>query len=294
MRYYAVANGRCTGIYTDPQEYLQQIHQYKNACAKSFSRLEDAERFMAAHKRFPSSFSHIKKALSLGEGPYCYVDFEYTCRNERPKECKNHGVELLSVGAVIRNASDQTVGQYYSLIRPLNNRTLSDYCKALTGLRQEEIDAARDSIAVLREFFAYCQSLGVTDYLNFGCMDRAALTFDLEDKPADDILREQITRLKDVQECLDRQLLPPSLPMHLSLSDLKIIFGLPKDVAHNALADALDLADILSIFAQGGKDVAILRTVIAKRRKKFILSMTPRPAAPSTGQSDTANIPDSS
>ena len=125
-------------------------------------------------------------------------------------------------------------------------------------------------------------------------MDRAALTFDLEDKPADDILREQITRLKDVQECLDRQLLPPSLPMHLSLSDLKIIFGLPKDVAHNALADALDLADILSIFAQGGKDVAILRTVIAKRRKKFILSMTPRPAAPSTGQSDTANTPDSS
>ncbi|MFR3484574.1 MAG: viroplasmin family protein, partial [Clostridia bacterium] len=160
LRYYAVANGRCTGIYTDPQEYLQQIHQYKNACAKSFSCLEDAERFMAAHRRFPSSFSQLKKALSLGEGPYCYVDFEYTCRNEKPKECKNHGVELLSVGAVIRNASDQTVGQYYSLIRPLNNRILSEYCKELTGLCQEEIDAARNSIPVLKEFFAYCQSLG--------------------------------------------------------------------------------------------------------------------------------------
>ena len=293
MRYYAVANGRCTGIYTDPQEYRQQIHQYKNACSKSFARLEDAERFLAARMRFPSTFDHLKKALSLGDGPYCYVDFEYTCRNDRPKECKNHGVELLSVGAVIRSAEDQTIGQYYSLIRPANNRILSEYCKELTGLCQVEIDSARDSITVLHEFFTYCQSLHVTDYMNFGCMDRAALSFDLEDKPADGTLRDQITWLKDVQECLDRQLLPPTLPMHLSLSDLKAIFGLPREVSHNALADALDLADILSVYGQGGWDEPVLRSVIAKRRKKFILSTTPPSSAPSAGRPGTADSPDS-
>lgn len=83
---------------------------------------------------------------------YCFIDFEFTCDGKIMKKDNQqiifrgrHSVkksELISVGFVIMNSKFKIVKKYHRTVKPVHNPELSEYCRALTRLTQDDIDSS--------------------------------------------------------------------------------------------------------------------------------------------------------
>ncbi len=80
-------------------------------------------------------------------------DVEATCDTNIPKQKR----ELIEIGA-IKIQDGQIIDSFQRLIKPKKNPILSDYCKALTHISQEEIDSAEDPFSVLLQFLEWSQN----------------------------------------------------------------------------------------------------------------------------------------
>lgn len=76
MKYYAVKNGLVPGIYTSWDECRKQITGFSNAVYKSFSRKEDAEKFLnnSREERYSddSPIAYVDGSYDAGSGTYSY------------------------------------------------------------------------------------------------------------------------------------------------------------------------------------------------------------------------------
>ena len=68
-------------------------------------------------------------------------DLEATCcnNNEFPREES----EIIEIGAVIMDFRGEILGEYQTFIRPEKHPILTDFCKELTTIRQEDVDSAQ-------------------------------------------------------------------------------------------------------------------------------------------------------
>lgn len=132
----------------------------------------------ACFKKFKSedlakSFRGAFRSLFKGEN-HAFVDLEFTCAKRiKDYEFKNMQGEVLSIGICIINNAGNIVDTFYETVKPKYNSKLSDYCKELTHLSQEEIDGSKDLITVLNSACDFCEKykivkincFGTTDYL---------------------------------------------------------------------------------------------------------------------------------
>jgi len=77
---------------------------------------------------------------------YLIVDFEATCWKKdtpegRRKTNRNEN-EIIEIGAAIVNDSFQMISSLGLFVKPILNPVLSDFCKQLTTITQEDIDNA--------------------------------------------------------------------------------------------------------------------------------------------------------
>ena len=80
-------------------------------------------------------------------------DVEATCDVKIPKGKR----ELIEIGAVkIENGN--IVDKFQALIKPKKNSILSNYCKELTHISQEDIDAADEPFVVLQKFLEWSKN----------------------------------------------------------------------------------------------------------------------------------------
>lgn len=69
---------------------------------------------------------------------YIIFDLEATCwENDRTKQN-----EIIEIGAVKLNENLAVIGEFQTFIKPKLNPILSDFCKKLTSISQEEVDQA--------------------------------------------------------------------------------------------------------------------------------------------------------
>jgi 3'-5' exoribonuclease 1 len=82
--------------------------------------------------------------------PYlCVCDVEATCE----EFSKGYEHEIIEFPVVVLDLADgSTLGEFHSYVRPTRNTTLSEFCKRLTGIRQEQVDAAPTLPEVLAAF----------------------------------------------------------------------------------------------------------------------------------------------
>lgn len=69
------------------------------------------------------------------------VDFEATCSkylSEFPRE----DMEIIEVGSVLLNHNNEFVSSFSRFIRPVKHPILTDFCKELTTIKQEDVDYA--------------------------------------------------------------------------------------------------------------------------------------------------------
>jgi len=72
---------------------------------------------------------------------YVVVDLEATCWEGSSVE----NMEVIEIGAVSLDGEIlQPISDFQQLVRPTTNPVLTDYCKDLTGIEQQQIDSAPD------------------------------------------------------------------------------------------------------------------------------------------------------
>ena len=101
------------------------------------------------------------------------VDLEATCwPNRRVPGPNGEGwvhpvMETIEIGAVmVRSDTLVSVAEFDSFIRPVQNPTLSDFCKLLTNIKQEDVDRAKTYPEVVSDFRQWM--LGDREWLRTG------------------------------------------------------------------------------------------------------------------------------
>ncbi|MEN7551746.1 3'-5' exonuclease [Rapidithrix thailandica] len=69
---------------------------------------------------------------------YIVLDLEATCW----EGSTSHHNEIIEIGAVLVNEQKETVSEFVQFVKPLKHPRLSDFCKELTSIRQNDVDQA--------------------------------------------------------------------------------------------------------------------------------------------------------
>ncbi len=80
---------------------------------------------------------------------YIILDLEATCWKDRSIQKQN---EIIEIGAVKINDKGEPQDEFCEFIKPKLNPVLSDFCKELTTITQEEIDIADPYENVIERF----------------------------------------------------------------------------------------------------------------------------------------------
>ncbi|KAA0191838.1 hypothetical protein HAZT_HAZT005231 [Hyalella azteca] len=99
---------------------------------------------------------------NMGHQHYTHIvviDFEATCEEHQTKDYIHEIIEFPAV--LIRVSDAARVGEFHSLVRPVLNPTLSDFCRQLTGIEQSDVDAAPTFPEVLNSFESWLTQQGV-------------------------------------------------------------------------------------------------------------------------------------
>ncbi|MCA9563430.1 MAG: exonuclease domain-containing protein [Myxococcales bacterium] len=105
------------------------------------------------------------------------VDLEATCWGEKGRRIKER--ETIEIGAaVLESGSLREVASFQSLVRPIRNPTLSEYCRELTGLSQDQVDAASPFPAVLKQFHEWLGRFEISAWYSWGPFDARQLERD--------------------------------------------------------------------------------------------------------------------
>lgn len=106
---------------------------------------------------------------------YIIFDLEATChRKEAPKGFDN---EIIEIGAVKINSKGETIDEFSKFTKPLNFPTLSDFCKELTTISQEDVDTADDLKSVLVEFLEWSKD---SIWISWGHYDKTQMLKDMK------------------------------------------------------------------------------------------------------------------
>lgn len=91
---------------------------------------------------------------------YIVLDLEATCKEDK----SNFKNEIIEIGAVKLNADFEVVGTYSKFVRPVLNPKLTDFCKELTTIEQNDVDAAQTFPTVIKDFKDWV-GVGKEDYM---------------------------------------------------------------------------------------------------------------------------------
>lgn len=233
MSYYAIARGIKTGIFTNPDEYDKyKIGKY--SCGKKCKTEQEAKRYIA----------NINKSLAYNT--YAFIDFEFTC-SDKIKDFKNrsHIGEVLSIGLVICNDKGEILDKFYETVRPKFNYKLTPFCIELTKLTQEEINNSRNLPNVISSVNKLITKYDVKTIYSFGTSDYLQTKKDIENYSGHALYKKSlkfVNMIKNCQKTLVNRVIGQMT--EISLNDCKILLSIDGEVEHNALSDAVDLANI--------------------------------------------------
>jgi inhibitor of KinA sporulation pathway (predicted exonuclease) len=87
---------------------------------------------------------------------YLVLDLEATCCDQ--DTIKRHQMEIIEIGAVMVAAQDLTVlDEFQTFIKPIRYPVLTEFCKSLTSITQEQVDQAPgyvEAIALLKQWLS--------------------------------------------------------------------------------------------------------------------------------------------
>lgn len=233
MSYYAIARGLKTGVFTNPDEY-DKYKVGKFSCGKKCKTEQEAKKYI----------NNINKALQYEH--YAFIDFEFTC-SDKIKDFKNrsHIGEVLSIGLVICNNNGEIIDKFYETVKPKYNYILTPFCIELTKLKQEEIDNSRNLPNVISSVMKLITKYEIKTIFSFGTSDYLQTKKDIENYSGHALYMRSlkfVNMIKNCQKTVVHRVIGQRI--EISLNDCKTLLNIDGEVEHNALSDAIDLANI--------------------------------------------------
>ena len=167
---------------------------------------------------------------------YIVFDLEATCWKDRSLPLKS---EIIEIGALKIDRHQKICDEFSKFVRPKMNPKLSDFCKELTTIRQEDIDEASPFPEVITKFQEWIGQHDDFVLCSWGFYDKKQLRLDcdLHHLPAnwtkDHIsLKHQFAQLKNLKR-------PIGMGGALKMEGLKL-----EGTHHRGIDDARNIAKI--------------------------------------------------
>jgi len=113
---------------------------------------------------------------------YLIIDLEATCwENHRNKD----NMETIEIGAVLVNNDYEVIEGYQIFIKPIKNPKLSEFCKDLTSIKQEDVNNAEIFPIAFAKFIKWVEikskeSIKNIIFCSWGYYDKKQLVKDCE------------------------------------------------------------------------------------------------------------------
>jgi inhibitor of KinA sporulation pathway (predicted exonuclease) len=106
-------------------------------------------------------------SIRLRTDHICVMDLEATCWcDKQPPGSPAGPNEIIEIGAVMVAMNGLKVeGEFNAFVKPVQNPTLSDFCKELTHITQEDVDRAGGFVAVHEKLVTWLGVCGVGSIL---------------------------------------------------------------------------------------------------------------------------------
>lgn len=126
---------------------------------------------------------------------FIIYDLEATCWRGRPPK----GIqEIIEIGACKVNQYGELLDTFSSFVRPTVNTVLSDFCKYLTSISQENVDQAETYPKVVEHFKEWIDIYdGEYTFCSWGSYDKQFL---LNDCHLHDLENDWLTNFMDLKE----------------------------------------------------------------------------------------------
>jgi 3'-5' exoribonuclease 1 len=172
----------------------------------------------------------VVRAVVAGEGRIVVVDVEATCWKKGVFSRKKETIEIGAVRLLLDRA-ESTWPEFQTFVRPRRLPHLSSFCRELTGITQEDVDAAPTFAEALRLLLEWSQPLERVVLATWSRYDLWQLDLDLEAHglpklaiPFLDVkmLAARIVGTKSFEETA-RELAPDAvaMPSHRAIADAR-------------------------------------------------------------------------
>jgi 3'-5' exoribonuclease 1 len=200
----------------------------RRAVARQLPRIRVQPTF--AHNAAKGAVDDVVRAVITGERRIVVVDVEATCWKKGVFSRKKETIEIGAVRLLLDRAESKWP-EFQTFVRPRRLPRLSSFCRELTGITQENVDAAPAFPEALRLFLEWSQPLERVVLATWSRYDLWQLDLDLEahDLPKLAIpfldvkkLAARIVGAKSFEETA-RELAPDdvAMPRHRAVADAR-------------------------------------------------------------------------
>lgn len=201
---------------------------------------------MTKYKRVPKVIK-VKDFVCNENFQLIFLDIEMNCNDKR---CENSGgFEIISIGAV--KVIDRKIiynDTFYSTVKPKNNPILSDFCKEITNLTQQEIQNSYPLKVVLKNFDVWVGGKS-TVFVTWGREDIRALKRDSKNSG---LRLEIINRIRNKNVDFQLEFCTFKLKRKNLISLIKAVEGYDMTLEgqyHNPKDDAINTAKVYLRYA---------------------------------------------
>ncbi len=115
--------------------------------------------------------------MNINQDYYLIVDLEATCSNDKSISSKK--MEIIEIGAVMLNSTTLEVeSEYQTFVKPILYPQLTDFCKSLTSITQEDVDNAPLFPDALKDFQSWFYPFGSYLFCSWGDYDKNQFKLD--------------------------------------------------------------------------------------------------------------------
>lgn len=263
MNYYAVV--------TKTNDYVMTKSEWKDFSTENpngnwvrkCKTKEDAEQAIVSYK----SKRPVTKVIKPEDSNYmCFYDSEFNAYNYKT----NSPQEIVSIGLAITDKDGTIIDTYYSLIHLKVASKLTSMCKKITGLTQEDMESAPEFATVCEEICDFIAPYGIDRMYALGKDDlqqfyKMRSLYKYSNTTHMVAIEKRIANVRGVLRRFANQEIGD-----MGLKYLKQVCNLEGDVKHNALDDAIDLANVYHTLRKKGYCEERYQEIIERRRKEHL------------------------
>lgn len=170
---------------------------------------------------------------------FLVLDLEATCCDA--KRIQRHEMEIIEIGAVMVEAAGLEIkSEFQTFIKPIRNPILTEFCKSLTSISQEQVDRAPQYPDAIAAFKTWMSSYSNFIFGSWGDYDRNQLEQDSQFHNIPYPIASGHINLKKL--FTTQQILPKRYGMNQALK----LANLPLEGTHHrGIDDARNIAKLL-------------------------------------------------